>query len=400
MHIYLKTINETINAFVEDTCVIIVVAYLLARGRMLALLFQQRLPWRQALTLGITLGLVGLSEAVFPGARRPYITSTLIVMYAGMAGGLRVGLVTAAVVGLISPVLHPTPSGAAPLLASILVGAVLAALLGRAGGRALTPLYAFGVGIAAQSVMILIQFLPDRSVQNSGAIHFILASIPANGFGLLLLQIVVRDAMARLESDRHRMEAERAHALIAEAKLTALRARIHPHFLFNALTSIAALCSIAPERAEVAIIRLSQQMRRVLNTDPKVPICLCEELEQVTVYLEIEQLRLGTRLKIQWEVDPACANLLLPAFAVQTLVENAVGHGIAPAMQPCTLRIIACRRGDHALVAVIDTGVGIPADSRAATGAALWTRRKTPPPEPTRTWHHCRVCSADRGSRQ
>jgi LytS/YehU family sensor histidine kinase len=348
-----------INAFVEDTCVIIVVAYLLARGRLLVLLFQRSLPWRQALTLGVILGFVGLTEAIFPGLRLPYVTSTLIVMYAGMAGGMRVGLIAAAVVGLLSPAIHETTAGAGLVMVSMLVSAVLAAVLGRAAGPVLTPFHALGIGIAAQTVTVLIQFLPTQLMQANAATHIALTSIPANGFGMLLLQIVVRDAQARLESDRHRTEAEQAQALIAEAKLTALRARIHPHFLFNALTSIAALCSIAPDRAETAIIRLSQQMRRALNADPNAPLCLCEELEQVTGYLEIEQLRLGSRLTVQWEVDPACAQVLLPAFGVQTLVENAVGHGIAPAMQPCTLRIVVRRHATCAVIAVVDTGVGI-----------------------------------------
>src|SRR6476620_4810455 len=89
---------RTINAFIEDTCVIVVLAYLLTRGRLLTLLFQKRSTNPKAGLLGLILGAIGLTEVVFPGARFPYVTHTLIVTFAALNGGLRASLITASVV--------------------------------------------------------------------------------------------------------------------------------------------------------------------------------------------------------------------------------------------------------------------------------------------------------------
>ena len=97
----------------------------------------------------------------------------------------------------------------------------------------------------------------------------------------MLLLLVAHDARLRAESERNRAEAERAQALVTEAQLNALRARVHPHFLFNALTSIAALCAEAPPRAEAATVRLGQLMRHALETHGTTPLCLSDEIAHV-----------------------------------------------------------------------------------------------------------------------
>ena len=175
---------------------------------------------------------------------------------------------------------------------------------------------------------------------------------------------MVNEARIRADSERNRMAAERAHTLVAEAQLNALRARIHPHFLFNTLTSIAALCGIAPDRAEAATLKLSQLMRRALDSDLAAPLGLEEELDYVRSYLEIEQLRFGPRLKISWEIDPACGPVQIPGFAVQTLVENAIAHGIGPQIGPGQVRIVARRFREQALIAVLDDGQGMSTEIR------------------------------------
>ena len=147
---------------------------------------------------------------------------------------------------------------------------------------------------------------------------------------MLILQFVINEAQTRANSERHRLEAERSHALVMEAQLVALRARMHPHFLFNTLTSIAALCGLAPAQAEAATLRLSQLMRRALEADPSAPVCLVDEIEFVRGYLEIEQHRLGKRLRATWAVDANVNDVKVPAFSLQTLVENAISTESRP----------------------------------------------------------------------
>jgi len=357
---------QAVNAFIEDTCVLIVVAYLLVRGGMLDLLFQQRLARREALYLGLILGLIGLTETIFPGARYPYVTSTLIVTFASVTGGLRTGLVTAAAIAIVSIVLQPLHAEQVGSITGIpvLLCALLGALPRHVSGTHVSPLQGLVMGACVQAIVVLSCSLLAYLFHGHYGVQQALFGIPANGFGMLLLLLVVQDARTRADSVRHREEAERAQALIAEAQLSALRARIRPHFLFNALTSIAALCSIAPDQAEQAIGRLSQQMRRALSTDPAAPLCLYDEIQQVRSYLEIEKLRLGDRLQILWEIDPVCAAMPVPAFSLQTLVENAVSHGIAPKLGRGIVRIVVRRDAGFVLIVVSDSGVGLSPERR------------------------------------
>jgi LytS/YehU family sensor histidine kinase len=362
-----------INALIEDTCVLVAVAYLLARGRMLSLLFNERLPLWKALYLGSVLGLVGVTEVAFPGARLPYATHTLIVTFAVLVGGLRVGFTAAGVVTLAAFILRP-PYDALGMTFAVFGSALAAAVVGRLLRSRQRLATGFVAGILSQSYTVMVRAL---LLGSTGVRHPVIAdpvqrfwgaipslAIPANGFGVLLLLLVVNDARIRASSERHRAEAERAHALVAEAELNALRARMHPHFLFNALTSIAALCMEAPQRAEAATVRLGQLMRRLLETRATVAISLNEELEQVRSYLEIEQLRLGGRMCVAWNIDTGSEQIRIPPFAIQTLVENAVQHGIAPVMDPGQISITVRRYRRHTLVAVRDNGAGMTAEAR------------------------------------
>lgn len=347
-----------LNAFIEDTCVIMVIAYLLARGRMLGLLFPDQPRSRRNVLLGIVLGLIGLSEVIFPGARSPYVTHTLLITFATLLGGLQVGLIAAAVV-TIGALFLQTYAGVVDTATTLGISALLADAVKHLFQERFSLLRGLAAGMLVQLGVVLLHQSPIGILHSQDTLSHALLTVPANGFGLLLLQLILNDARMRTESERHRLEAERAQAMVAEAQLMALRARIHPHFLFNTLTSIAALCSIAPNKAEDTIIRLSQLMRRVLKSGPSDPQCLREEIEQVRAYLEIEQHRLGSRLQVVWEVDPAAETVQVPDFSLQILVENAVNHGIAPKMEPGRIRIVVRKRPGHVLVAVQDDGVGM-----------------------------------------
>lgn len=110
-------------------------------------------------------------------------------------------------------------------------------------------------------------------------------------------------------------------------RLQALQARIHPHFLFNSLNTIASLIRREPKKAEEAVENLADLFRDILGSaSAKVP--LSQELETTYRYLEIEQLRLGARLNIQWDVDSLPQDTTLPALTLQPLLENAIYHGV------------------------------------------------------------------------
>ena len=155
----------------------------------------------------------------------------------------------------------------------------------------------------------------------------------------------------------------------AEAQLVALRAQINPHFLFNALNTIISLIEERPEEAEAVVENLAAIFRHILQTSGHPFVSLEEELALVSHYLAIEQARFGDKLRVERDVAPEVKAVPVPAFAVQTLVENAVKHGIEKQREGGRLRIV-CRRLEDGLVEIVvsDTGVGIPALYDAAPG--------------------------------
>jgi two-component system, LytTR family, sensor histidine kinase AlgZ len=113
-----------------------------------------------------------------------------------------------------------------------------------------------------------------------------------------------------------------------QARLDSLRARIRPHFLFNTMNSIASLISIRPDAAEQAVEDLSELFRSSLQ-ETNQPTTVADELRLCELYLGIEQLRLGDRLRVDWQIDEAVLDQTMPGLMLQPLVENAVYHGIA-----------------------------------------------------------------------
>jgi two-component system sensor histidine kinase AlgZ len=133
-----------------------------------------------------------------------------------------------------------------------------------------------------------------------------------------------------------------------------LQARIRPHFLFNTLNSAIALVREDPARAEAILEDLSDLFRHALM-EPGDAVTLSDEINLARRYLEIEQVRFGDRLRIEWAIDPAAAAARMPPLVLQPLVENAVKHGVEPSEQGAQLRISTQRRGDTVVVKVTNT---------------------------------------------
>ena len=125
---------------------------------------------------------------------------------------------------------------------------------------------------------------------------------------------------------------------LAEARLQALQARIRPHFLFNSLNAVLSLVRQEPRRAETALEDLAA-LFRALMADNRELVPIASEVELCRQYLELEQLRLGERLQVEWHIDKMPADALVPPLALQPLLENAVYHGIEPAETPGVLSI-------------------------------------------------------------
>lgn len=164
-----------------------------------------------------------------------------------------------------------------------------------------------------------------------------------------------------------------AQAATARAQLAALHAQLHPHFLFNALHTVVQLIPLDPARAAQAAEQLAELLRTALD-ETRDQVTLAEEWRFVQRYLAIESLRFGERLQLTSTLPPATLALMLPAFALQTLVENAVRHGAAPKLGATRLRIAAGVERGQLCLSVDDDGVGA-APEAIAHGGGTGLRR-------------------------
>jgi two-component sensor histidine kinase len=170
----------------------------------------------------------------------------------------------------------------------------------------------------------------------------------------------LRDRLRYIEErlQQQTINEERARKLAAEARLRSLESRIHPHFLFNTLNSISSLISVNPARAELAVGQLASMLRSSLDHSYRPLIELSEELAMVEDYLAIEAMRLGGKLSSTIEVSAALSNTKIPPFAIQSLVENAVKHGVTPQKKDGKISIAACAQGDRIRIEISDSGPG------------------------------------------
>lgn len=153
---------------------------------------------------------------------------------------------------------------------------------------------------------------------------------------------------------------------LTEAELKALRAQVNPHFLFNTLNTIADLIGSEPEKAEAMTEHLARVFRYVLTQAEREFISVSEEFDFLSTYLEIEQARFGDRLRVEMDIDPRVASIMIPPLILQPLIENAVKHGLAPKLEGGVLRIRAIDDEDRALFRIQDDGVGWPLQTPAA----------------------------------
>ena len=138
---------------------------------------------------------------------------------------------------------------------------------------------------------------------------------------------------------------------LAEARLQALQARIRPHFLFNSLNAVLALIRRDPKRAERALEDLADLFRSLMS-DARRFVRLADEIALLERYASLEQLRLGDRLRISWELDAAPSDALLPPLVLQPLLENAVYHGAEPATDTADVLVRIELRGDRVVVRI------------------------------------------------
>jgi signal transduction histidine kinase len=162
------------------------------------------------------------------------------------------------------------------------------------------------------------------------------------------------------EVEEVRLLEARLREQAARAELSALQARINPHFFFNTLNTISSLVEDDPRAAGDIVQTLAELFRYTFKVAESGPVPLQEELEFVQRCLTIERARFGDRLRVVREVEPRALLVPVPGLILQPLVENAVGHGIAPLREGGTVRITARLQDGDLRVEVSDDGRGLP----------------------------------------
>jgi sensor histidine kinase YesM len=355
---------DTFNAFIEDTCVVGTVAYGLTRTRALGAFFEGSTPEGRTV-LGLIFGLLASTEVIFPGARSPYVFHTLIICLAQFAGGAEVSLPAVLTVFGAGLVLRGPNEAIQTLI--VLIAVVLISELVRRWWRIKPAILVVGLcGGLSQLLAFSVRNLALPFIGANPLAPYSPGSILANTFGLLLVMAIWQDSQTRHKSEQNRLEAEHAQTLLVAADLAALRARIRPHFIFNTLTAIAALCDIDPQRAQTAVVKVSQLMRRHIEIDATVLSTVEKEIEYVRTYVEIQQVRFGKKAAVRFDFDEGVGGARIPAFSLQTLVENAFQHGLEKRSGQGSIRISIRRRSANILCAVMDDGAGMTAQQLRA----------------------------------
>lgn len=188
-------------------------------------------------------------------------------------------------------------------------------------------------------------------------LFFYAASLGLADGGSLWRSILLAMAAAALLLIYFDLRARAITPVLSEARLAALNARIRPHFLFNSLNAVLSLIRARPQQAEEALEALSDLFRAAMR-DPGELVSLADEIALGKQYLELETLRLGDRLTVDWKIGAISLDLPIPPLMLQPLLENAVYHGIEPAPEGGTVRIAIDQHGQELRISVANPTVG------------------------------------------
>jgi LytS/YehU family sensor histidine kinase len=206
------------------------------------------------------------------------------------------------------------------------------------------------------SVLLDYYTVPDIRKYFTG-ITYLVFFVISWGKQLLLWSVIYHLFQYFERSKKNEVEKIKLSSSVKEFEAKILRSQLNPHFMFNALNSIRALVLENPERAQVSVTRLSNILRNSLLADRRRTVTLEEELKTVQDYLALEKIRYEDRLNVQMNIEPAALSVQVPPMMVQTLVENAVKHGISKPLKGGFIQVDAHTTGEFAYISIRNTGV-------------------------------------------
>lgn len=196
--------------------------------------------------------------------------------------------------------------------------------------------------------------------------YFSLVTFNALAYTIVAVLISALDTQDALRA-RATRESE-LETQLAMAQFHALRAQLHPHFLFNALNAVSSLIHSDPQRADRMLSRISDLLRTAIATASQPEIPLMDEIEFNRRYLDVERMRYGDRLDVRIDMAGETFDALVPNMLLQPLVENAVKYGIAPHSGKGRVEVTSARRGQQLCIVVRDTGSGFDVEAEGFSG--------------------------------
>lgn len=331
----------------EKAAVLTAVAFLISLLGPFQRLLVGSVSWRRQVALAVVFGLLALwgTHLGFGWRGLNPNTRAVGVIIAGFVGGPVVGVTIGLFAGSYTALVSGGEVWPLLVLASVMDGALAAAwvrlerrrlkLEGAPPAQLLTRLSvsrAFLAAVLIQSVhlvtiaAILLVWHPRFLTRDIQQYLAFLPEVLGSAIGVALFLVVLRNALRQREHER---QLSWQSAAAARAKLSAWQAQVRPHFLYNALTTIASLVRTDPTAARHLLGQLAAFYRATLeHGDELIP--LREEVARLEPYLDIERARMGERLKVELHVGDGAGDVKVPPFLLQPLVENAIKHGLAP----------------------------------------------------------------------
>jgi sensor histidine kinase YesM len=168
-----------------------------------------------------------------------------------------------------------------------------------------------------------------------------------------ILVALIAIVVSKLEQQEESQQREAMmNELSKEAELTQLRQQLQPHFLFNSLNSINALVVSQPQKAREMVIQLSEFLRGTIRKDPQKWVSVSEELAYLRLYLDIEKVRFGHRLNINFEIEEGAESLQLPQLLIQPLLENAIKYGLYGVTEEVSIDLSISKNQNYLMISI------------------------------------------------
>jgi signal transduction histidine kinase len=230
-----------------------------------------------------------------------------------------------------------------------------------AASAVVSPLHSTFCYLVTSGLAQILHQKPSPMEASMSLGYYVVLAYPRGMVYYWLVVAIVHALNYYHQYEERAMAAEHLEAQLAQAKLHLLKMQLHPHFLFNTLNSISALLHEDVEQADLMIERMGDFLRLTLDHSTAQEVALWEELEFVSCYLAIEQVRLQERLISSIQAEPEARDALVPSLILQPLVENAIRYAIAPRSSPGRLEIGASIEGPALVLTVRDDGPGLEA---------------------------------------